>query len=289
MALPRSANPVVSPRSGRLVALMCMAAAALYAGAAIAEAPPPEISEAATGPRFTIPSDQVPPSLYRRALEHADPVARYDLARRLETGLGVPLNAESAVRLYRLSADQGYAPAQYALGRMLRTGTGIERDKMEAARRLQQAAAQGHVEARRTLAEIQGPPAHNPPFRAKAPDWSALSAAEPRPLTEAECRSLRGFTPESAGNAFTLCRNALRGDDQSLYLLGIWHIRGVGVPHDPALGVRALRLAANRGHGQARQVLDQIQALATRAPSAPMRRTPPRPPDGIDPGPEPVR
>ena len=55
---------------------------------------------------------------YRKAADHGDAEARYNLGVIYERGDGVPQNCVEAVRWYHLAADQGYAAAQSSLGAM---------------------------------------------------------------------------------------------------------------------------------------------------------------------------
>jgi TPR repeat protein len=283
MALPRSTRTASAPWIGRLVALCVIG---LCASAARAEAPLLDNPDSAPVPRFTIPSAHVPPTLYRRAVEQADPVARYDLASRLESGRGMPADPAAAVQLYRLAADQGYAPAQAALGQMLRAGSGIARNQAEAARRFKQAAEQGSFAARQALAEMRVPLTREqqpaPPIVARAPSRptytpipaSAKHAFIPGPfpsdpnrpvqsiadinrlmqeagsrtLSIADCRTLRGHTAGISAHMETLCLQGANGNRNAARQLAQMYFRGDGVAVDHVMGIRVLALGAPTSH-----------------------------------------
>ena len=72
---------------------------------------------------------------------------KYNLAMRLERGIGVPQNYREAVRWYRLSAMQAYPDAQYKLCELSEQGRGLPQDYQEALRWCGLATDQGHGRA----------------------------------------------------------------------------------------------------------------------------------------------
>jgi hypothetical protein len=81
--------------------------------------------------------------------------AQYHYGRCLFYGIGVPMNAEQAVKYFKLSADQGHALGQYGYGLCFESGTGIAKDEGEAVKYFRLSAAQGCAYAQFCLEELE--------------------------------------------------------------------------------------------------------------------------------------
>src|SRR5947207_3330226 len=66
--------------------------------------------------------------LYRRAAEHGNATAQYNLGVSYENGQGVAQDSAEAAKWYRLAADQGHPKAQYSLGISYDLGKGLPQD-----------------------------------------------------------------------------------------------------------------------------------------------------------------
>ena len=151
-------------------------AAALHAGAALAQASPELVREVAQE---------------RQAAQ----VALWRMeATAFEHGEGVTRNTSRAMALYCLAAREGDAASQYQLGWMLAHGRGVPRDDAQAAYFFAAAAAQGDAPAARMLqhlgpvAEIQ-PTCMRPPPPPPAPEPSAQQVAAARTLDAVQRRT----------------------------------------------------------------------------------------------------
>ena len=52
---------------------------------------------------------------YRKAADHGDTIANWNIARLYEFGWGVPKNLDTTRTWYQKAADKGHAPSQEAL------------------------------------------------------------------------------------------------------------------------------------------------------------------------------
>jgi TPR repeat protein len=99
-----------------------------------------------------VPQNNVEADLwYRKAADHGNAKAQYDLGNMYRKGLGVPQDYAETVSWYRKAADQGDAKAQYGLGFMYFHGLGVEQNQAEATRWYRKAADQGDAMAQRAL------------------------------------------------------------------------------------------------------------------------------------------
>jgi len=83
-----------------------------------------------------------------------DSTAQFDVAQMYQYGLGIPKNAEEAIRYYRLAAAQQELPAEYNLGLMYLQGDGITANHQLGLDWLNDAAFKGNPYAQYALARI---------------------------------------------------------------------------------------------------------------------------------------
>ena len=76
-----------------------------------------------------------------------DAEAQYELAKKYESGDGVPQDFTEAAKWRRKAAAKGHADAQVSLGMMYDIGLGVPKDYAEAAKWFRKAAAQGDAQA----------------------------------------------------------------------------------------------------------------------------------------------
>ena len=88
----------------------------------------------------------------RAEADDIDAEAQYELAKKYESGEGVPQDYAEAVKWWRKAAEQGHAVAQ-TLGDMYDIGLGVPKDYAEAAKWVRKAAEQGNADAKEWLEE----------------------------------------------------------------------------------------------------------------------------------------
>ncbi len=91
---------------------------------------------------------------YRRAAEGDHSLAQNELGVLYESGAGLPLNPQEAMRWYRRAAEQGLAAAQFNAVRGYYQGLGTSPDPGRAQRWLEQSADQGYAPALYLLADM---------------------------------------------------------------------------------------------------------------------------------------
>lgn len=91
---------------------------------------------------------------YQRAAEAGHVLAQNQLGVLYESGAGLPLNPQQAMRWYRRAAEEGLAEAQFNAGRGYYQGLGTSRDPLRAQRWLEQSANQGYAPALYLLADM---------------------------------------------------------------------------------------------------------------------------------------
>jgi len=90
----------------------------------------------------------------RRAAEHGNRLAQYNLGYCYYHGRGVLRDYYEAVKWFRKSAEQGYSNAQSYLGYCYKIGRGVPRNYSEAVKWYRKAAAQGHRDAQEALRKM---------------------------------------------------------------------------------------------------------------------------------------
>lgn len=80
----------------------------------------------------------------RKIAKDGDTEAQWEVARRLEKGIGVRADLKRAIRWYSKSAAKGHVRAQYRMGKLCGEGEGVKRCEKVTLTWYRKAAAQGH-------------------------------------------------------------------------------------------------------------------------------------------------
>ena len=163
----------------------------------------------------------------RKAAEHGDANAQFNLGCYYDNGEGVPKNAVEAVKWYRKAAKQGKASAQNNLGCCYDNGEGVPEDTVEAVKWYRKAAEQGSAEAQCGLGLMYADGRGVPKDDAEAVKWYRKAADQ--------------------GLA----------DAQSC--LGCHYAKGEGVPKDDVEAAKWWRKAAKQGNANAQTMLDRVK------------------------------
>jgi hypothetical protein len=169
---------------------------------------------------------------YRRASEADNFVAQYILGEMHVKGAGVPKDFGQAARWFRRSADRGnLARSQYALGLLYARGLGVAKSDVEALLWFQKAADQGHLAA----------------------------------ITQVGIFLLEGRgTRRDPERARQFLERAAEGEElNAQYTLGRMYERGDGVKKDLVEAMKWYILAAEQGHKQA---IDKVEDLSATMP-----------------------
>lgn len=169
---------------------------------------------------------------YRRAAEADNHAAQYILGEMHVKGAGVPKDFGQAARWFRRSADRGNLPrSQYALGLLYARGLGVAKSDVEALLWFQKAADQGHLSA----------------------------------VTQVGIFLLEGRgTRRDPERARQFLERAAEGEElNAQYTLGRMYERGDGVKKDLVEAMKWYILAAEQGHKQA---IDKVEDLSATMP-----------------------
>jgi len=164
-----------------------------------------------------------------------DAKAMLDLGLACSVGFGGPIDRPGAVKWVRASAEKGHGSAQYVFGMMLQRGEYLAKDLPEAVRWLRLSAEQGNPDAQLALAEAY---ANGEGIKADDGEkvrWLRQAAAQGHPFAEGQLgmalydQNKPDRWKEASG---WLRKAAMQGNAESMFNLGMLHLRGHGVPQD---------------------------------------------------------
>jgi hypothetical protein len=241
----------------------------------------------------------------RKAAEHGDAQAQYDLGVQYAKGDGVPQDEEIAMACYRKAAELGYVEAQNRLAFWYYEGRGVGQNYAEAAKWWRKAAEQGNAEAQYWLAWCYDEGRGVGQNYAEAAEWWRKAAEQgdagsqislaclydeglgvPKDAAEAfkwtrkaaeqgdvraqrvlgECYSDRkGVRQDYAKAAKWYLRAAEQGDAVAQYNLGVCYCNGQGVPQNDIEAYKWFSLAAAQGQKGSVEVRDSITKRMARA------------------------
>ncbi|MDP9962902.1 TPR repeat protein [Variovorax paradoxus] len=189
---------------------------------------------------------------------------QFELANKYQSGEGVMMDRERALRLYTQAAQAGSAPAAYALARHYSGLTGQAVNLGRAHQYLRQAAQAGFAPAQTDLAFVylngnaevaQDMVASLRWFRAAAKSGNVRAWCQ---LGDFYKHGWGGIKPDAAA-AVRLYRATANADDpcasKSQYELYLAHLRGEGARADGKAAIDWLRRAADAGNPRAQRAL----------------------------------
>ena len=168
---------------------------------------------------------------YRKVAEHGNVDAQYDLARCLENGVGSEVDEEGAVEWYKKAAEHGNVDAQYDLARCLENGVGREVDEEGALEWYKRAAEQGSK--------------------------SAAIAIRRLSLTSTNVEQKDSLLSYQLGNIYEIAK---MGNEHAQYIVADKLYYGKGCIANREEAIKWYKLAAKKGHKDARKKLLSIQA-----------------------------
>lgn len=163
------------------------------------------------------------PQIAAKAAE-GDPAACYEYGHRLLTGRKVKQDREQAIKWLRTAADKGNIRAAAALGACYAHGLGTAADTTLARQWYTLAAEAGHPHAQLDLAQ-----------------------------------HYLQVDPRDPAKAVTYIRYAaMQGSPDAAFLMSIFFAQGLGVPQHPGIALGWLANAAELGHEQALEILEDL-------------------------------
>lgn len=209
---------------------------------------------------------------YQKAADQGYADAQFWLAVIYSNGKGVEQDCREAVRWFKKASEQGVDAAGYQLGSIFEIGCGkVAQDHEMALQWYRKAADQGNFKARQAIKNLN--------IDYSNPE-SVLEAAEQQ-NTEAQYRlammyatgkgvekngeeAVKWFFRSAIGGnkksqAFLAAYYefaASQGDPDAQYILGILHMKGLGVRQDPMEAFKWFKKAADQGHTRAKKEMD---------------------------------
>ena len=239
---------------------------------------------------------------YRAAADAGDGLSLTNLGYLYETGKGVPVGHEAAVKLYREAAELGIGRAWFRLGVCAERGAGLPKSKAEAAAYFERGVEAGSGDAALRLGELVGeedPQAARRWFLrgtklGKSRAWFKLGLLHEKgrggekDLARAAACYAQGHrkgdlasttalgvcyewghgVEEDLERAFALFTQAAKGGHpRGMAWLGILYRKGKGTARDPAAALTWFRRGAAAGDGKAQALLKEV--LDERAAASP--------------------
>ncbi len=192
----------------------------------------------------------------------ADAQARFQLARMLLLGEGVPKDEKKAFELMKAAADQGHADAIGGLGYFYSTGTAVGKDEKKAAEWFRKGAERGSAKAQLNLGKmllIKNSAASSAGatlpenMTAEGLEWVRKSADSGLPEAALTYGGIlyfgdHGVEKDFKKSAALLKIAAADGSADACNILGNMSELGLGVPVDSTLAIQWFRKAALQGN-----------------------------------------
>lgn len=199
---------------------------------------------------------------YKEAADKGNAVGHHQLGVLLLEGEGVTKNIPEAVRHFRFAIDKGFAASQFALGVHL-LENGSPADRPEGVKLMMAAAAQGHRLAQGSLGYLYEVGEGVPRNQAEARRWYQAAAEQGDLYSQANLANLLLYMQGSPSFDTEAVRWARSAADQNypkgLYVLGLIHERGSGMPRNLDEAVRHYRRAAAAGDEEAVKALKRLR------------------------------
>jgi len=177
------------------LAMPCTAAVAKGKGStAVADKPPSLGVEQA--------SDKAADKVFDEAMRSQDPFLLTASGQRYEAGVGVPQDADKAVKLYCRAAGLGAVDAQYRLGYLYAHGRGVKRDLELGGAWFSQAAKAGHAMARTQIkllkvnVDAKRQPSCLPAAPGGTPEVETRIALRPHPASGEIAKLVHSLAPK---------------------------------------------------------------------------------------------
>ncbi len=220
------------------------------------------------------------------AAESGNADAQFELAERLNDGIGVPRDPAAALEWLLKAAAQHHAVAAFNASNLLNDGVNVPADKPKALVLLRQAADAGQPAAEHNLALWYARDAKEPDHLLHAVEWMSRAADHGDPESQYVLagfyRGTGGFPRDLTAATTRLHQSAEQGFRPAQLDLGRAYAKGDGVPRDPVEALKWYRLAAgmtklDASQGCTRRMLqdNETRTRATEAANALAAKLPP--------------
>jgi TPR repeat protein len=204
--------------------------------------------------------------LLSRAVRAKSLTARFNLGMAYYNGDGVPQDPSKAAQWLQVAEKQNFVEAQYVLGMLLAEGEeGLPKNLSQGVRLLNKADKQGHKLARAYLEKMDLKPGtiSNKVFQTTTSNFSNMTSSEDEKILHEARKYYTGIgRPKNYEKAYSMLLPLAKGGyPEAARLVGLMKLSGKGTEKNPKDAKQWLSVAAQKGDGVARRMLEQYKRL----------------------------
>ncbi|MDA8805828.1 SEL1-like repeat protein [Opitutales bacterium] len=204
--------------------------------------------------------------LLSRAVRAKSLTARFNLGMAYYNGDGVPQDLSKAAQWLQVAEKQNFVEAQYVLGMLLAEGEeGLPKNLSQGVRLLNKADKQGHKLARAYLEKMDLKPGtiSNKVLQTTTSNFSNMTSSEDEKILHEARKYYTGIgRPKNYEKAYSMLLPLAKGGyPEAARLVGLMKLSGKGTEKNPKDAKQWLSVAAQKGDGVARRMLEQYKRL----------------------------
>ena len=204
--------------------------------------------------------------LLSRAVRAKSLTARFNLGMAYYNGDGVPQDPSKAAQWLQVAEKQNFVEAQYVLGMLLAEGEeGLPKNLSQGVRLLNKADKQGHKLARAYLEKMDLKPGtiSNKVLQTTTSNFSNMTSSEDEKILHEARKYYTGIgRPKNYEKAYSMLLPLAKGGyPEAARLVGLMKLSGKGTEKNPKDAKQWLSVAAQKGDGVARRMLEQYKSL----------------------------
>ena len=204
--------------------------------------------------------------LLSRAVRAKSLTARFNLGMAYYNGDGVPQDPSKAAQWLQVAEKQNFVEAQYVLGMLLAEGEeGLPKNLSQGVRLLNKADKQGHKLARAYLEKMDLKPGtiSNKVLQTTTSNFSNMTSSEDEKILQEARKYYTGIgRSKNYEKAYSMLLPLAKGGyPEAARLVGLMKLSGKGTGENPKDAKQWLSVAAQKGDGIARRMLEQYKSL----------------------------
>ncbi len=204
--------------------------------------------------------------LLSRAVRAKSLTARFNLGMAYYNGDGVPQDPSKAAQWLQVAEKQNFVEAQYVLGMLLAEGEeGLPKNLSQGVRLLNKADKQGHKLARAYLEKMDLKPGtiSNKVLQTNTSNFSNMTSSEDEKILHEARKYYTGIgRSKNYEKAYSMLLPLAKGGyPEAARLVGLMKLSGKGTGKNPKDAKQWLSVAAQKGDGVARRMLEQYKSL----------------------------
>jgi len=204
--------------------------------------------------------------LLSRAVRAKSLTARFNLGMAYYNGDGVPQDPSKAAQWLQVAEKQNFVEAQYVLGMLLAEGEeGLPKNLSQGVRLLNKADKQGHKLARAYLEKMDLKPGtiSNKVLQTTTSNFSNMTSSEDEKILHEARKYYTGIgRSKNYEKSYSMLLPLAKGGyPEAARLVGLMKLSGKGTDKNPKDAKQWLSVAAQKGDGVARRMLEQYKSL----------------------------